>query len=275
MHDVQATQDDSHGRQRPGTSSDHACCSVRLDDALESVKADVQQIASALNRWATVNAMENEKLRDVDAWVKDYQEWKPSVVSQLNKMSRKIKPEVIVIEDSDDHDDDDDDNHKSSATPNQVVKIQVPKRALRGKMVQFTLPPDYDPNDSRWTLRYRNPGPTLTEPILNSSIYVKYLNLFHILASAEDCKSLARLLMVEVFSDNALKVCSLTGARCPSFTRDSPVRPGLDENARNTMITYIKKCGRRKGWRIPHDQDIINIMRVKLEDCRRKANNNN
>ncbi|KAJ2949342.1 hypothetical protein O0L34_g15253 [Tuta absoluta] len=273
MCDVQATRNVSNSCQSPGARTDPACCATNLDAVLGSIQANLQKLVTDLNHQASVNERNNEKLIEFGAWVSDYQTWKRSVESQLSErspmsgMSRKIKAEIIIIED----DDENDVNHGNSTIPNRVIPTCTPRRVEQKRMAQFTLPPEYDRNDSRWTLKYRYPGKTLTELILHSRIYVNSKELRRSLASATNYKTLTRSLMMEVFSENALIVCSFTGARCPWYSRDSPVRPGLDVNARHTVVKYIQKYGEQKRWHIPGDHAIIQSMTIKLHDCRRKG----
>lgn len=36
----------------------------------------------------------------------------------------------------------------------------------------LTVPPEYDKNDSKWTLKYREPAPKLVELLKHSDVYV-------------------------------------------------------------------------------------------------------
>ncbi|AAV98030.1 hypothetical protein ORF3302 [Cotesia plutellae polydnavirus] len=133
------------------------------------------------------------------------------------------------------------------------------------RIAKLTLPPDYNPNNSKWTLRHRYPGPELIELLRYSGVYVNALKLKYCNELATDCRSLTRMLMVEVFSNSALKVCSLTGAR-PTFYRGpkTEVRPGLDQDARDILVKYVEMYGKLKGWCTEDRRVIINTMRSKL-----------
>lgn len=79
---------------------------------------------------------------------------------------------------------------------------------------------------------------------------------------------------MEVFSDSALKVCSLTGARATCFDYiETDVRPGLDKDARATLIRYIEIYGREAKWCTEEPKSIINCMRNKLYSYRLKNRN--
>ncbi|KAG8039456.1 hypothetical protein G9C98_008099, partial [Cotesia typhae] len=84
-----------------------------------------------------------------------------------------------------------------------------------------------------------------------------------------DCKSLARMLMVEVFSQSALKVCSLTGARTTFYGGSkTEVRPGLEKDARDVLIKYVETYGEKRGWCTEDRRGMINSMRNKLYSLR-------
>ena len=144
----------------------------------------------------------------------------------------------------------------------------VPKRKIAG----FTLPPDYDPADSKWTLRYRHPVPGLIELMPFSGIYVSTTNLLKCHEHAGDCRSLIRLLMMEVFSNSALKVCSLTGAK-PRCVEETAVRPGLDKYARDVLVSYVIIYGLKNGWHIDKPQAIASSMYRKLHNIRIRKKN--
>ncbi|CAD6243708.1 GSCOCT00014215001.2-RA-CDS [Cotesia congregata] len=86
-----------------------------------------------------------------------------------------------------------------------------------------------------------------------------------------DCKSLAQLLMLEVFSESALKVCSLTGAKATCFRgTKTDVRPGLDKDERAILVRYVEIYGEKQRWCTEDHRAIINVMRNKLYSSRRK-----
>ncbi|XP_044591676.1 uncharacterized protein LOC123269855 [Cotesia glomerata] len=169
-------------------------------------------------------------------------------VNKFRGLNVEIRDKVLPIEDN---------NNTSEARKQRIAK--------------FTLPPDYDPNNSKWTLRYRYPKPELIELLRYSGLYVNAANLKHCNESATDCKSLAQLLMVEVFSDSALKVCSLTGAKAIRFRGiKTDVRPGLDKDARAILVRYVEIYGEKQGWCTEDHRAIINAMRNKLYSSRKK-----
>ncbi|XP_061714852.1 uncharacterized protein LOC133523348 [Cydia pomonella] len=135
----------------------------------------------------------------------------------------------------------------------------------------FVLPPEYDPNDSRWTLKYHNKdsAPSLVELVPESNVFVDSIQLSHCKRVAKDSKALARLLLAEIFRESALSVCSLTGARANAFYNDeSDVRPGLDENARVVMLSYVEDYTKEKKWGPYNGQRVINSLRSRLQEMR-------
>lgn len=139
------------------------------------------------------------------------------------------------------------------------------------KPCSFILPSDYDPNDTRWTLKYQVPGPGIIELIPHSNIYIKVHRLAYCKRVARDCETLARMLLTEIFSISALSVCSLTGARAKAFDLDgSDVRPGLDEHARSVLLIFVEEYGIKNRWRVFDTQSILNSIRSKIQEIRSK-----
>ncbi|CAH2088160.1 unnamed protein product [Euphydryas editha] len=158
---------------------------------------------------------------------------------------------------------------------NRAHEQSVPVDLRRMRIAKFTLPPDYNPNNSKWTFRHRYPKPELKELLRYSGVYVNAINLEHCNELATDYKSLTRLLMVEVFSDSALKVCSLTGAKASCFRgNETDVRPGLDKDARAILVRYVEIYGEKQGWCTEDYRAIINAMRNKLYSSIRKDSRN-
>lgn len=133
----------------------------------------------------------------------------------------------------------------------------------------FVLPPDYDPNDTRWTLRHRKPGPKIVELIPKNNIYVNKNRLGYSCAVAKNCNELTIMLLQIIFSASALSVCSLTGERVIG-KHGSNIRPGLDEHALGILLIFIKKHGVSKGWQVPDTLTFVNIIQSKLKAIRRK-----
>ncbi|XP_061727443.1 uncharacterized protein LOC133532689 [Cydia pomonella] len=135
----------------------------------------------------------------------------------------------------------------------------------------FVLPPEYDPNDSRWTLKHRKNGPGLIELIPQSRIYVNEKRFKKVIESSNDCRALARLLLTEVFSKNALSVCSMTGGQARAFKPlENDVRPGLDKHARLVLLAFIEEYGNKRKWNTADTMGIISSIRTKIQEMRAK-----
>lgn len=114
---------------------------------------------------------------------------------------------------------------------------------------RFVLPPEYDAYDTRWTLKYRKNLPGLVELIPHSGVYVSQGELAYRLQISEDCKSLARRLLTEVFNRNALSVCSsISEKEQASSTVGSNVRPELDDCACVALVAFVLERGLQRGW---------------------------
>lgn len=138
---------------------------------------------------------------------------------------------------------------------------------------KFVLPPEYDENDSRWTLKHRTPAPGLVELMPHTGVYVKEVKLNKCKKLANDCNDLARVLSLAIFRTSALRTCSLTGARAKAYDLfGENIRPGLDENARKVILEFVKQYGSSKGWKTSNTKSILNSIRNKMRDMRRKQN---
>ncbi|CAG17397.1 hypothetical protein CcBV_3.3 [Bracoviriform congregatae] len=89
----------------------------------------------------------------------------------------------------------------------------------------------------------------------------------HCKLAAKESKELARMLLVEIFSQSALNVCSLTSVRANAFDiSGTNVRPGLDEKARITILSFVKEHALEKNWSPFDSQSVINSLRSKIQD---------
>ncbi|KAJ8718489.1 hypothetical protein PYW08_002726 [Mythimna loreyi] len=141
----------------------------------------------------------------------------------------------------------------------------------RSRKRKFVLPPEYDENDSRWTLKHHELAPGLVELMPHTSVYINSVALSQCKRLSKDCKSLARILLVEIFTKSALTICSLTGSRARAYdVEGATIRPGLDENARTVLLVYVEEYGREKGWITVDTQSIQNSLRNKMQEFRSK-----
>lgn len=154
------------------------------------------------------------------------------------------------------------------------VKNNNPLNKIRGQARKFTLPPEYDPNDSRWTLKHREKKSGVVELLPNSRVYIDAIQLSNIKITSKDSKTLARTLLLEIFTENALSICSLTGKKANAFDLEgTSVRPGLDEHARTVLLDYVKKHSAEQNWVEFDSQLISNTIRNKMQEMRGKHQN--
>ncbi|XP_044580586.1 uncharacterized protein LOC123262441 isoform X1 [Cotesia glomerata] len=161
--------------------------------------------------------------------------------------------------------------HNSDGTE---VKNNNPLYKIRCQTRKFTLPPEYDPNDSRWTLKHRKKKSGLVELLLHSRVYIDAIQLSNIKITSKDSKTLARKLLLEIFTENALSICSLTGKKANAFDlKGTSVRPGLDKHARTILLNYVKKHAAEQNW-VEFDLQLIsNTIRNKMQEMRSKHQN--
>lgn len=151
------------------------------------------------------------------------------------------------------------------------VKNNNPLNKIRGQARKFTLPPEYDQNNSRWTLKHQKKKKGLVELLPHSRVYVDAIKLGNCKRMSKESKTLARSLLLEIFSKKALSICSLTGKKANAFDLDgTSVRPGLDEHARTVLLNYVEKHAIEKNW-VKFDTVLIsNTLRNKIQEIRGK-----
>lgn len=155
---------------------------------------------------------------------------------------------------------------------NEENEDDVPSDKIRGQARKFTLPPEYDPGDSKWTLKHKEKNQGLVELTPGSHIYVNAVQLSNCKRISKDSKTLARMLLVEVFSENALSVCSLTGKRAYAYDlMGLRVRPGLDEHARNILLSYVEDYALKQKWVTFDKHTILTCLRNKIQEIRGKS----
>ncbi|CAG9792504.1 unnamed protein product [Diatraea saccharalis] len=139
------------------------------------------------------------------------------------------------------------------------------KRTMQWKVV---LPAEYDPNDTEWTLKCKKIVPGLKELLPEKGIYVNCAKLMHAERVSGDCKTLASLVLEEVFSKIALTVCSTWYEN--NFPNECWIeRPPLDLAAWYILFNYVLRFGRQHGWKID-TEEIIKAMDNKIYEIRIK-----
>ncbi|XP_038212610.1 uncharacterized protein LOC119832878 [Zerene cesonia] len=133
---------------------------------------------------------------------------------------------------------------------------------------RFVLPPEYDRNDTKWTLKYKTHRPGLVELVPQSGVYVRYEDLKYCLEVSKDCKSLARRLLTIVFRRNALSVClSMTERMQVSNNIGSNARPELDDHACTVLLNFVLEHGIQRGWNTDLNP-ILSMIHSKIREVR-------
>ncbi|CAD6243351.1 GSCOCT00013041001.2-RA-CDS, partial [Cotesia congregata] len=135
---------------------------------------------------------------------------------------------------------------------------------------RFVLPPEYDPHDTKWTLKYRTNLPGLIELRPQRGVWVSYGDLKYCQQVSKDCKSLARRLLLAVFNRKALSVClSITERAQASDNVGSNARPELDDHACTVLLNFVLEHGLQRGWNTDI-QPILNTLHSKIQEIRFK-----
>nr|ABK57044.1 hypothetical protein GIP_L1_00580 [Glyptapanteles indiensis] len=150
------------------------------------------------------------------------------------------------------------------------VSDKAPKK-IHNNLRRFVLPPEYDPHDTRWTLKYPTNLPGLVELMPQSDIYVSYGELKYCQQVSKDCKSLARRLLTEVFNKKALSVClSMSEKAQASNNVGSNLRPELDEHASKVLLNFVIDYGLQCGWNTDL-KPILDTLHSKIQDIRLRS----
>ncbi|CAH2096406.1 unnamed protein product [Euphydryas editha] len=135
---------------------------------------------------------------------------------------------------------------------------------------RLVLPPEYDPRDTKWTLKYRTYLPGLVELMPQSGVYVCYGDHKYCQQVSKDCKSLAKRLLSAVFNRKALSVClSMTERAQAPDNVGSNIRPELDDNACTVLLNFVVEHGLQRGWNTDL-QPILSTLHSKIQEIRFK-----
>ena len=138
------------------------------------------------------------------------------------------------------------------------------------KLYRFVLPPEYDAYNTRWTLKYQTNLPGLVELMPQSGVYISSGDLLYCQQVSKDCNSLAALLLPQVFSRNALSVCSSMSEKAQAANNvGSSIRPDLDDHACSVLINFVLEHGLKRGWNTDL-QPILRTLHCQMEEIRFK-----
>uniref|UniRef100_A0A2H1WFG1 SFRICE_014234 n=1 Tax=Spodoptera frugiperda TaxID=7108 RepID=A0A2H1WFG1_SPOFR len=257
-----------------------------------------------VNLWKTIQDQIAfiEQLEDSDKKFNGVEDKMTTAMKAVDTLKDLIDQLEALEDDDDDDDDDEDEDGEQEAT-----KVESETRELKGKMIKeeeeeieeqkeeetevtegedkeeetekeelqdgnprtVNLPPEYDRNDSRWTLKYKNYAPELTELVDNSRVYVNSKNLAAVVNKSQNPKQLARNLLEEVFSKNALYVCKL-----PQPTIVVSDTPELDSGAINAILDFVQKHTTRVNWQHVKRKIVKLSLRGKLSYAHKKFKQN-
>ncbi|XP_059062758.1 protein PFC0760c-like [Achroia grisella] len=265
-------------------NTDYSNTCKRLEDVRNSFTKSVEifnklnNVVNKLSTSTTKTTSHNEG-KNTEIQIEELGDNKGDKTNENNDHDDEEDDISSSSEDSDDNEDsdyivdNDSTEEEEEDSNNENDKYKTPKRARKHDS-SFILPPEYDANDARWTLRHRNnhSEPGLTELVPNSGVFVNAIKLAYCKLAAKDCNSLARMLLLETYSDNALRVCSLLGAKCYTDLekRSKSARPVLDQNAKIILLSFIKEHSRLKGWSQFDHHNVISAMTNKIQEMRIK-----
>lgn len=184
--------------------------------------------------------------------------------------------DIIVVDD--DNDDVETQTHRAEQEKGDdstaVSVTQLPETKSSNVRIAFEKEQDHSKNSqancsrpgSRWTLRFPNTVDGVEELIENSGVYVDKNELNKIYQNPElssSRRTLASLLIKLIFSDDALKHCSVTGHKT--------VRRALNQHALDIMFTYVDWYGNCKNWTPMSRRDIIKHLNHTLYVIRKKS----
>ncbi|KAJ0176976.1 hypothetical protein K1T71_006985 [Dendrolimus kikuchii] len=123
------------------------------------------------------------------------------------------------------------------------------------------FPPEYDSNDTRWTLKHRKFVVGIVELVPRSSVYISVTEYARCIRKANNCTSLAQMLLTSIFSDRALRVCSLFGENTGTK---------LDEHTKEVILKFVAVYGIENDWPTYSSHTMTDILNNKIQDIRSK-----
>lgn len=249
-----------------------------LDDLLEKLKLSTK---ITNNQFISVSLFDNSEIMDkVMTGVHNYctqRDTNDSASTSQGALvaSRRVKKREhsnTSFDSSNDSWYDDDEKDQDYRIDSDEDNYNHKKTKRRRIKIMFDLPPEFDANDTRWSVKHRSKGLGIIEIKKNSNVYVNERQLNACKMIAKSSNALATKLLVEIFSYNALIVCSLTGGKATSYdVEDNKVRPGLDKNALETLLEYVEQHTKEVKWPEVSRQRILDSLRFKLKCIRAKA----
>ncbi|KAJ8664298.1 hypothetical protein QAD02_017400 [Eretmocerus hayati] len=104
---------------------------------------------------------------------------------------------------------------------------------------------------SKWTLKFPdNKSRELKELKRKTNVFLRVADYDAAIDRCSKATELARQLFRGVFTRDALSKCSLTGSKAKGLGKNSTseTRPGLNQNAVNTIISFARDHAKTQGW---------------------------
>lgn len=204
----------------------------------------------------TEEEIEEEKEEEIDEEEKEEEEIEEEEKEQEEEeivVEKKEEKEAEKVDDKEEEKQDE----KEEETGEDGTQNENPQT--------INLPPEYDENDSRWTLKYKSYSSELTELEENSRIYVNFEKLAAIVDKCRNQKQMARNLLSEVFTKNALSVCKF-----PQPISVPSHRPDLDIGGIKAILDYVQKHTALVNWPYVSPKIIKLSLRGKLSYAHKK-----
>ncbi|GBP87056.1 Putative BEN domain-containing protein B1 [Eumeta japonica] len=88
---------------------------------------------------------------------------------------------------------------------------------------------------------------------------------------SNNCQSLARRLLVDIFNPEALSVCSSISEKLqPNYKKRPDARPNLDEHACLVLLSLVIKHGLKRGWNT-NALPILRDLHDKVKEMRSRV----
>ncbi|KAJ8664861.1 hypothetical protein QAD02_006523 [Eretmocerus hayati] len=147
------------------------------------------------------------------------------------------------------------------------AKLQDKSNQERSKQIDET---DSEDERSEWTLRFpKKNSKDLTELKEKSRVFLRITDYEKSIDNAHRSTELARSLFRSVFTKEALKNCSLTGSQAKGNGKKlgCKPRPGLNQRAVNTIISFCKNYGKsQKNWPSQNISEIKASLQAFLQE---------
>lgn len=133
----------------------------------------------------------------------------------------------------------------------------------------IVLPPKDDSIRFKLTLKHQKTSSGVIEVLPRSQDYINARKFAKCRLKATTYSRLARMLLLEIFCENALRECTLSGGK-PTRYSAFHVRSGLDEHAKNVLLTFVEDYGRQRIWGVYNEEVVLKSLRIRLLEIKGK-----